>query len=88
MSQKRIETIVDFEKEIEMKFEMCEEGYVWVKEENEMTYYRKANEYRGQQVYERCDPVENDNWKKIIGKIKPSGTLIVYSVINIEMEES
>ena len=53
-----------------------------------MSYYEKDKEIRGQVVYEKCNEINSENWKKAIAEFKPNGALKMHSIMHVENDMS
>ena len=85
---KRIETIVDFDLEVDTIYKMSsDKKYVKKKEGNEEVLLKATRIMYGQQIYEETNEDIENNWKMIIAEMKPNRAVIMHGTFHVRSED-
>ena len=89
LSNQDLQIIVDFEKHVETSYEVSSSGvYVKKRGENEDIIFKEEGERYGHKVHAHADEIVEENWKKTIAEMKPSGEFITYGTFHVRDEAS
>ena len=88
MKEQNIETIVDFDNRIKIKYEVLMDlKHVKCNNKNNKVHYEASKVRYGQTICKRRSEIENVEWRKSISEMKPNRSIIIHNMLPISINE-